>query len=111
MRQRIDSQVDEFVSRFGNAQADHKGSAIVSDVAREAANGRVELFLLEEDAKLPGTVNWDTGEITEVTLSDPRVDDVLDDLAEMVISRGGRVRILHAGSLQTASKVGAIYRY
>jgi hypothetical protein len=111
IRQRFDRQVDEYVSRLGKAQADHKGSAIISDVAREAANGRVELLLLEEDAKVPGTVNWDTGEITENTLSDPRVDDVLDDLAEMVISRGGRVRILHAGSLQTASKVGAIYRY
>ncbi len=111
MRQRIDSQVDEFVSRFSSAQADHKGSAVVSDIVREAANGRVELFLLEEDAKLPGTVNWDTGEITETALSNPRVDDVLDDLAEMVIARGGRVRILQAGSLQTASKVGAIYRY
>ena len=96
---------------LGNAQADHKGSAVVSDLAREAANGRVELFLLEEDARLPGKVNWDTGEMTETALSDPRVDDVLDDLAEMVISRGGRVRMLHAGSLKTASKVGAIYRY
>jgi hypothetical protein len=111
MRQRFDSQVDQYVSRFGNAQADHKGSAVVSDLAREAANGRVELFLLEDGARLPGKVNWDTGEITETALSGPHVDDVLDDLAEMVIARGGRVRMLNAGSLKTASKVGAIYRY
>lgn len=111
MRQHYDRQLGEYTERFADAESRQQASAVVSDVLREAANGRVELLLLEEDAKLPGHVDWTTGKIEEAQLSNPDVDDVLDDLAEMVINRGGTVRVLPPGSLASASKIGAIYRY
>jgi hypothetical protein len=111
VRQYFDQQVREDVERLGNAQASRKGSDVVSDIAREAAIGRVELLLLEEGARLPGHIDWETGEITEAELNNSAVDDVMDDVAEMVIARGGTVRILRPDSLQNESKIGAIYRY
>ena len=111
MRQHYDKQLSEYAERFADAQARRQGSAVISDVLREAASGRVELLLLEEDAALPGKVDWTTGKIDEAEVNDPQVDDALDDLAEMVIARGGTVRILRSGSLESKSKIGAIYRY
>lgn len=111
MKQHFDAQLEKFTERLGDTVAQGKGSSIVSDVVREAANGRVELLLLEADAKLPGRVDWTAGAIQDAPLNDPDVDDALDDLAEMVIAQGGTVRIVESGALQAASKMGAIYRY
>jgi hypothetical protein len=111
IRQRYQQQLNEYSERLGDAQANRKGSAVVSDVLREAANGRVELLLLEDDARLAGRVDWATGRIDEADVSDSDDDDVLDDLAEMVITRGGSVRMVDAGSLKSESKLGALYRY
>ncbi len=111
MRHHFDRRLTEEVERLGDAQANGKGSDLVTDIAKEANDGRVELLLLEEDAHLPGHVDWQTGRITETDLNQADVDDAIDDIAEMVISRGGSVRILRKGSLKNDSKIGAIYRY
>lgn len=111
MRHHFDRQLSQDVERLGDAQANGKGSVLVSDIAREANDGRVELLLLEEDAHLPGHVDWQTGKITETDLNQADTDDAMDDIAEMVIARRGSVRILRTGSLKNDSKIGAIYRY
>jgi hypothetical protein len=111
VRQSFDRQLSEYIERLGDAQSSQKGSVVVSDVAREAAQGRVDLLLLEADASLPGRLDVASGDIQAVEPGQTDVDDVLDDLAELVIARGGKVRILHAGSLQTPAGMGAIYRY
>ena len=111
MQQYFDKRLNEDIERLGDAQANGRGSVIVSDIARDANSGRVELLLLEEDASLPGHVDWQTGAVTESDLNHADVDDVMDDVAELVIARGGTVRIVRSGSLQNESKIGAIYRY
>ena len=111
MRGYFDNELAGDIDRLNEAAAQNKGSSVITDLVREASNGRIELLLLEEDGKLPGKVNWDTGEIFDSTLCNPKVDDVLDDVAEMVIGRGGSVRIVRSGSLQSPSKIVGIFRY
>ena len=111
MQQYFDKRLNDDVERLGDAQANGKGSVVISDIAREANSGRVELLLLEEDALLPGQVDWQTGAITEYDLNRSDVDDVIDDVAELVIARGGTVRIVRSESLKNESKIGAIYRF
>ncbi len=111
MQQYFDKHLNEYIGRLGDAQANGKGSVVVSDIAREANSGRVELLLLEEDAALRGHVDWQTGAVTESDLNHSDVDDVMDDVAELVIARGGTVRIVRSGSLRKESKIGPIYRY
>lgn len=111
MRDAFDRRLTEDIERWGNAQAKRQGSGVVSDVAREAANGRVELLLLEENVSLPGQIDWQTGAITQEGVEASEVDDALDDLAEMVLAHGGTVRIIRPDSLKTPSGIAAIYRY
>jgi len=44
-------------------------------------------------------------------LSDPDMDDVLDDLAELVLQSGGEVIIVPAERMPVDTGVAAIYRY
>ena len=111
MRGYFDRRLSSDIQRLAEAEAQNKGSTVVSDLVREASNGRVELLILEEDAQLPGAVDWVTGAIADADSAGPNSDDVMDDLAEMVLSRGGNVRIVHPGSLANATKAGGIFRY
>ena len=111
MRNYFDQQLADDVQRLNEAQSKQKGSMVVSDLVREASSGRIELLLLEVDAELPGHVDWESGEIRDAEPDDPVRGDVLDKIAEKVITRGGSVRVVRPGSLKAPEKIGAIFRY
>ncbi|MBC3898775.1 hypothetical protein GH811_03995 [Acetobacterium malicum] len=51
------------------------------------------------------------GTIVQGKIADPRVGDVYDDMAEVVLSRGGEVLILDNEDMPTESDIAAVYRY
>ena len=99
------------VEAFGAAQAKQQGSADLSDVARAAVQGRVATLLLQADRQLPGRLDAQSGAISQGELSDPQTDDLLDDLGEAVLRRGGEVVIVPAERMPTTSGLAATYRY
>ena len=99
------------VEAFGAAQAKQQGSADLSDVARAAVQGRVATLLLQADRQLPGRLDPQSGAISQGELSDPQTDDLLDDLGEAVLRRGGEVVIVPAERMPTTSGLAATYRY
>ena len=109
------NRVQRNLERFGNAESNRKGSAVLSDVIRESKNGRVELLLLEESKNLKGHIDWVTGNVETNSSSAPpqgsQGDNAYDDLAEMVLSNGGEVLIVPSGLLDKPSGIAAIYRY
>jgi hypothetical protein len=44
-------------------------------------------------------------------LKDPQVDDLLDDLAELVLSKGGQVVVVPTVDMPTTAGVAAIFRF
>jgi hypothetical protein len=44
-------------------------------------------------------------------LSNPQVDDLLDDLGELVLNKGGQVAVVPAERMPSATGAAAIYRY
>ncbi len=96
---------------FGEAKAKGKGSDVVREVARAAAEGRVEALAVEADRRLPGHLEPVTGAIASGDLDDPHVDDLLDDLAEMVLRKGGKVVVAPAAEMPGATGVAATYRF
>jgi hypothetical protein len=83
----------------------------VAQVADRALAGRVATLLIEADRNLPGRVDATTGRIEFADLSDPRVDDLLDDLGELVLKNRGQVVIVPAGRMPTRTGLAAIYRF
>jgi hypothetical protein len=96
---------------FHTAQARHNGSGDLSDVLQAALVGRVGILLLEADRLLPGRIDPNTGAIQWGTLDAPDTDDLLDDLAELVLTRGGEVVVTPKDQMPTDTGLAAIYRY
>lgn len=99
------------VERFNEAQAQFKGSDDIAQVARAAAENRISQILIESDRLYPGKVIKETGELISGDLSDPEIDDVLDDIAEMVFNNKGEVVVLPKERMPSERGVAAIFRY
>jgi hypothetical protein len=108
------ARLGELVERFGTASAHDKGSADVSDVAMAAIGGRVDTVLVEAERLIPGRVDEETGRLTvaaEDDLDDADVGDVLDEIGEHVLRRGGEVVVVPSERMPTDTGLAAIYRY
>ena len=97
--------------RFNTARASQLGGDRLPQVAEAAAAGRVEIVLLEAQRRVPGRLDPTTGAAQADLLAHPAVDDMLDDLAELVLRNGGEVVIAPAERMPTTTGVAAIYRY
>jgi hypothetical protein len=96
---------------FYNAQSQQVGSSDISDVAKAAIAGRVATLLVEADRVIPGTLDRMLGSIRPADLASENVDDMLDDLAELVLTKGGEVIVVPTEQMPTDSGLAAIYRF
>ena len=109
------AEARDLVDRFQAARARRLGSDQIEPVVSAAAVGRVDTLLIDADRHLPGRIE-DAGDGATFTFrpadaADPRADDVLDDLAEMVLKTDGAVLILPPDLMPGDTGVAAIYRY
>ena len=101
----------EVFEHFGNAKAAGQGSDSLPAVAEAAAAGRVRTLIVNADQRVGGRIDPTTGAFTPADEADPRVDDALDDLAEMTLRTGGTVLIVPGDVHPTRTGVAAIFRY
>jgi hypothetical protein len=99
------------VEMFGSARAKGFGSADLAHVADSAVSGRVATLLVEAERHIPGRIDPDTGEVALDDLANPEVDDLLDDIAELVLRNRGQVVIVPAERMPTDTGLAAIYRF
>jgi hypothetical protein len=85
---------------------DHLGQ-----IAFDAVSGRVMTLLVEADRQIPGHLDPLNGLIEFADMNHPQVSDLIDDLAELVLNKGGQVVVAPAERMPTATGVAAIYRY
>jgi hypothetical protein len=67
--------------------------------------------LIEADRHLPGRIDYASGRIEPDDLAHPEVDDVLDDLGELVLQKGGQMLVVPAERMPTQTGIAAIYRF
>jgi hypothetical protein len=67
--------------------------------------------LVEADRHIPGRVNAETRSIQRGELSDPETDDILDDLAEIVLRSTGEVVMVPAERMPVSSGFATIHRF
>jgi hypothetical protein len=99
----------DLVERFHNALPSGRASDELTQVAAAAAHGRIATLLLDADHHIPGRIDKQSGAIQ--TASAPEVDDLLDDLGELVLERGGRAVVIPTDRMPTRTGAAAIYRY
>jgi hypothetical protein len=96
---------------FGAARSAGRGSDDLAQVARAAVAGQVATLLVDAGREVPGRLDRVTGGIAFGDLPAPDVDDLLDDVAECVLERGGDVVVVPSDRMPAPTGVAAIYRF
>jgi hypothetical protein len=104
--------LDNLIDRFEQARANGKGSDDYKEVAAAAVEGRVDTLIVEADRIIAVRVtNLVTGNTQKKKLKNPRVDDLLDDMGELVLKMGGQVMVLPTEKMPSETGLAAIFRY
>jgi len=101
----------KLMESYKNATEKSLGSSELSQVVKAAFESRVETVMFEEDRIIPGKIDENTGEINLGDINDPDCDDILDDLAELVLKNRGDIVVLPKDKMPSLTGVAAIYRY
>jgi hypothetical protein len=105
-------KLDNLVARFEQARANGKGSDDYKEVAIAAVEGRVDTLIVEADRIIAVRVtNLVTGNTQKKDLTNPRVDDLLDDLGEIITKMGGQAMVLPSDKMPSETGLAAIFRY
>lgn len=105
-------KLDSLVDQFGQAKGQGKGSDDLKEVAVAAVEGRVDTLLVEADRLIGVRItNLVTGNTQKKDLENPRVDDLLDDMGELVTKMGGQVMVLPPDKMPSKTGLAAIFRY
>jgi hypothetical protein len=107
LRERLAGLADE----FREAVAAGRGTDDLASIGAAAAQGRVGKLLIATERTVAGTVDAETGAVSLADLERPDVDDLLDDLAELVLARGGDVVVVPDASIPIGTGAAAIFRY
>lgn len=104
-------KIDELKDKYGSANAEKLATTDLVLAVRSAIEGRVATLLLEENRIQGGKIDRQTGQITKGDVSEPFYDDVMDDLAQIVLHMGGEVMLLKTEDIPGDTGVAAIFRY
>lgn len=105
-------KLDNLVTRFEQARANGKGSDDYKEVAVAAVEGRIDTLIVEADRIIPVRItNLVTGNTQKKDLSNPKVDDLLDDMGALVQKMGGQVMVLPTDKMPSETGLAAIFRY
>ncbi|HEX8522471.1 MAG TPA: hypothetical protein VF669_09465 [Tepidisphaeraceae bacterium] len=109
---RYREELERLADQFRIAQSQQLGSDQLKQVAEAAAVGRVGTLLIDEQASVPGILDRTSGSIASPQGQDAtRSEDVLDDLAEMVLQMDGQVYVIPHDQMPTDAGVAAMFRY
>lgn len=107
----MDQREADVRERYGNSISRDRALDDVSSIARFAVQGRVRELLVDRDAHLWGTMDTATGAIDLHREQRVAHDDVMDDIAEAVVLRGGDVYSFDKAKMPTRSPIAAILRW
>ncbi len=112
MESEYNLKLDNLVARFEQERANGKGSDDYKEVAIAAVEGRIDTLIVEANRIIAVRVtNLVTGNTQKKDLTNPKVDDLLDDLGELVTKMGGLVMVVPADKMPSDTGLAAIYRY
>jgi len=105
-------KIQEQVDQYEQARASNKGSDDLQTVSVAAVEGRIDTLLIEADRIIAKRItNLETGNTQNKDINNPRVDDLLDDMSELVTKMGGTIFVLPADQMPTENGFAAVLRY
>jgi hypothetical protein len=105
------ARLGALVEEFGKAKAKGLGSDELEPVAQAALAGRVATALIEAERHVPGRIDVASGQIEFGDLAHPEIDDLLDEIGEAILNKGGQIVIVPGERMPTRTGIAAIYRF
>jgi hypothetical protein len=105
------ARLARLADEFHGAVATGQGADDLVTIGAAAAQGRVGTLLIDAERTVAGTVDAETGRVALADLEQPLVGDLLDDLAELTLARGGDVVVIPAESMPGGTGAAAVFRY
>jgi Bacterial archaeo-eukaryotic release factor family 3 len=105
------ARLNNLIEEFGQSKPSGLAGDGVSQIASAAVSGRVDKLMVEADREIPGQIDASTGHLEPGDISHPETSDILDDLAELVMNKGGQVVVVPQDRMPTGTGAAAIYRY
>jgi len=105
------SRLAKLTGEIEEAKAKGLGSDDLAAVAQAAVQSRVGSLLVEAERRIPGHMDKTTGSITFGNPEDTQVDDLLDDVAELVLRKGGNVVVVPAADMPSKTGLAAAFRF
>ncbi len=109
--QELRSRLKKLTVEFEEAKAKGLGTDDVVAAARAATDSRVASLLVEADRQIQGHLDQNSGRVTFSDLGGPQYDDLLDNLAELVLKKGGQVVVVPAADMPTTTGLAATFRF
>ncbi len=105
------NKIKLLINQYHKLRTIEKSSDQLIEIISAAVDGRVDTLFIQENEIIPGKIDTINKKIITDTLTNPAVDDILDDLAQFTLEKGGNVFILSKDEMPTNSVVASIYRY
>ncbi|WP_114748463.1 baeRF3 domain-containing protein [Pleomorphovibrio marinus] len=106
------ANLKSYSEQFSQAKALGKGSDDYKELAVAAVEGRIGTLLVEADRIIAARItNLVTGNTQKKDMDNPRVDDLLDDMGELVIKMGGKVVVIPTDKMPTETGLAGVFRY
>ena len=105
------ARLSQLTDEFGQAKPKGLADDRLPEIAMSALSGRVTTLLIEANREIPGHLDEATGRVEAAEISHPKVDDLLDDLGELVLRKGGQVVVVPTERMPTETGAAAVYRY
>lgn len=100
------------VAAFLKAEASGLTITNLDEIAKAAARGQIQSLLVADDRQIWGHLDRDTGAIQVVEQRhQSATDDLLDDIAELTINKGGGVTILPSIAMPRNKLIAAVLRW
>lgn len=104
-------EVDDLKALYESRAGDGRATVDISDAARAATFGAVDVLLVDVESVIPGTVDEETGVVTFAEAGSANTYSVIDEIAGRALSSGARVVGVRGADLTDQSPLAAILRF
>ncbi len=104
-------RLDEMIEAYGDAQSKGLGSGDLEEVAKASVSGKISTLFIDSDVQVAGRLDRVDGTYTLDDLDNPEIGDLLDDIGEVVLQKGGNVHVVHSARIPSLSGAAAVFRF
>ncbi|MBK6264092.1 hypothetical protein JKA74_03505 [Marivirga sp. S37H4] len=106
------STIENLMAEFEEANGKGAGSINLEEIGKAMALGQIHKLLVANDTTIGGKVeDKTTGTLKTGDIEDPEVGDLTDEIAEIVMDKGGEVIVIPKEKMPNQAGLAAIYRY